>query len=589
MQDRLPDIDYSKDFINIADAKKVIKFLVNRRIVTIAYMRHLLKHIPPYIRLTDSPKQISKRAHQAAASQLRHYNRECARVQAQGGDTTIIELPRTHRQIALQMRKEHKQSIEILALKLGLIRKNKEQYCSNAGIELYKQQLAATEEWSEKTALTLANDNSEEPFQVPMKEILKDSPRNPQNVINEMKVRLHGITRRMNDDDMSPLFIVLTTPSRFHASGKKWDGSTPTDSNRWLNKQWNRLNTNRAWRALNPQYFRVPEPHGDACTHGNWIIWVPSHLIEPKYDENGRREVNEDGRLVNYCPTVERLLRHYFLNADKPDEPGAAQHRIKIGAIHDAPDGLAAQDYQTAACLTYFEKYVSKFFEQDESGQITANMRVDAWRKTWGIRTFASGGRYKSYSRAWNTLRSVGFNLARAAAGADTDPREIAANTDRLGPILDAAPDAPRGQVRAAILAACANDWYEFSKIVDGRITLEHTTREKINEITGEITEEKGKIIGVSIELETGETEDYYWPVKDYIIAPLRTVRPAANDNFKGDPDKGSARVVPNVPRGRGTKGTKGQRGAPGAPQAPPRAPPGRGLEQDQADADDIE
>lgn len=178
------------------------------------------------------------------------------------------------------------------------------------------QQIDLTEDWLTRTIVT----NLETGEKIKLIDIIKDKPLHQ---FHELQVRVIAHHIMHIENGHQPWFLTITTPSRFHASktiknGKKkqsianpnFDQSLHAiDAVRWLQRAWERF------RALAQKitggdwgHFGNVEPHADATPHKHLVLYC-----RPEHREAMHRAVFE-------C----------FLYNDNPDEPGAAENRVKI-------------------------------------------------------------------------------------------------------------------------------------------------------------------------------------------------------------------------------------------------------------------
>jgi hypothetical protein len=159
----------------------------------------------------------------------------------------------------------------------------------------------------------------------------------------------------------------------------KYDGSTPGDAQKHLQKVWARIRAKLARHGITLYGFRVAEPNHDGCVHWHLLVFAPGWCL--------RR--------------IRWTFRDHALR-DSPNERGAQKHRVTFVEI-DPAKGTAAG---------YIAKYIAKnidghALDQDLFGgdPIEAAARVDAWASCWGIRQFQQLG--GPPVTVWRELRRI--------------------------------------------------------------------------------------------------------------------------------------------------------------------------------------
>ncbi len=204
---------------------------------------------------------------------------------------------------------------------------------------------------------------NEEGTELNMLEVSEHSIANPANKRAELMCRIAGFEEYAKSSGDAGVFLTFTCPSRMHArhskSGKqnvKYDGSTPKESNQYLNQVWQRIRAKLARDNIQPYGFRVAEPQHDETPHWHLLLFVEKHNIPA---------------LIDICKT-------YNLQ-DTPDEPGAKEHRFRCVYI----------DWNRGSAAGYIAKYIAKnidgaHIEKDTLGNDAkeAAEKVEAWAST---------------------------------------------------------------------------------------------------------------------------------------------------------------------------------------------------------------
>lgn len=207
---------------------------------------------------------------------------------------------------------------------------------------------------------------------------------NPVNRVAELCVRGKAVCELSEDMGLAGYFIVLTTPSRFHpttsykVAGKwhsrqnpKWvQAGCPSvkDSHNWLNQVWQRVRRRLDKLDIQIPGLRTVEPHADATTHWNFLIYCNPH---------------ESAAVLSVFR--EEAMR------DEPDERGAKEHRIRIESI----------DPEKGNGFRYIVKYITKMAGHADVSGIAALddrlssrsfsdavSRASCWQKATRLRLF---------------------------------------------------------------------------------------------------------------------------------------------------------------------------------------------------------
>lgn len=270
------------------------------------------------------------------------------------------------------------------------------------------------------------------------------STSNPANRRAEMIVRAKGLARWRAAQGFTWTFATITAPSKFHrmttadAGGKsvlipnkKWDGSTPRETQEYINGVWEKFRAQMDRAEIDWSAFRTVEPHADGTPH--WHLCV---MCRP-----------EDR------PLVKMALHAHAMREDR-GEPGACEHRCTF-EDYDPKDG--SMEDMADRCVAYLIAYVSKNIDgmktvkgpAQEAGDafdttdgkrvelgpmVESARRVEAWATTWGIRQFQELGGSRAVT-AYRELR----RLREAVTDGDIEPARAAADAGDYGAFIGAA------------------------------------------------------------------------------------------------------------------------------------------------------
>jgi hypothetical protein len=282
------------------------------------------------------------------------------------------------------MRRTYARQAEEMIRARGLVSRTDALYVSHAGFAFRAAQRARN-----LNALARAVATNENGESVSLLEIACTNTSAPELRRAELMARIAGIEAGAKAEGRTGIFVVLTLPSRFHSApvaGKvnaAFDGSTPRDGQAWLNKRWQRVRAALARSGIAYSGIRTVEPHHDATPHWNLLLFAsPEHL-----------------------DSIRLAIRQHLLLSDSPDEPGAAEHRVREVQLDPARSATA-----------YVAKYISKNIDGYRVGNDTEDLvrnrdasetcaRVDAWASIHGIRQFQFFG--TPLVGVWRELRRI--------------------------------------------------------------------------------------------------------------------------------------------------------------------------------------
>lgn len=268
------------------------------------------------------------------------------------------------------LRNLHIRNVEAKAIALGLVKRGREKYVSNVTLQRIRKQKRRNRKILEQCIATNELDQ-----QFTLQELVDVSVSNPTNRRNELMARIAGFDKIAVASGHAATMYTITTPSCMHPSVTKgdrsyknpnYDGTTPLQANKYLNKVWQKIRAELARRNIRVYGFRIAEPHQDATPHWHILLYVPSEQSQ----------------------ALEQVIRHYALE-HSPDEAGAQMHRVNVVPI----------DRSKGTGVSYVAKYIAKGIDGhgldmdiDGGEGSSAAERVNAWAKTWGIRQFQQIG-----------------------------------------------------------------------------------------------------------------------------------------------------------------------------------------------------
>lgn len=313
-----------------------------------------------------------------------------------------------------QIRARAAREIENHLRRLGFVRAGRSLYASDLAIGRRREQKIRNRLLAQ--VLHLVNDDGE---YFSLEELIERSTSNPVNRRNELMTRIAGFEKLSKDRGDRALFITLTTPSRFHAYRKgaeaqnsKFDRSTVTEAQEWLNTEWRTIRTYFSRAGIRPYGFRIAEPHHDGTPHWHLLLFLPRTQAKAAKD----------------------IMRSVILR-ESPEEPGAQKHRFDCTPI----------DYDKGTAAGYIAKYVAKNIDgfgggDDHEDPVNTSLpegarRADAWAATWGIRQFQQIG--GPPVGVWRELRRI-------------------------------SPDQAPPDLRELVVAADDGDWAGFVRLMGG-------------------------------------------------------------------------------------------------------------------------
>ncbi|WP_139408145.1 replication endonuclease, partial [Aeromonas veronii] len=171
---------------------------------------------------------------------------------------------------------------ELIAILTGQVRKGVSPYASAHAVREFTQRKAAQQAWMAGMSAV----NEELGQEIDLVDAIMGSVANPEIRRHELMVRMRGFEDMAQEQGKLGLFLTLTAPSGYHAwrQGKQdtnktyqnedFNGSTPTETNRLLCKQWARFRAALAREGIMAFGFRVGEPHHDGPPHWHCLLFI---------------------------------------------------------------------------------------------------------------------------------------------------------------------------------------------------------------------------------------------------------------------------------------------------------------------------
>lgn len=356
-----------------------------------------------------------------------------------------------------QLRKKILQERERIAVKLGLVSKKKDIYCSR---EAREDKLAQDERNERMLENLVATDGT---VSISLAEVAKSTISNPEIRYAELMTRLNGFEQMLKEAGQETIFVTVTCPSRMHSvlsksnrPNPKYDGTTPAEAHQYLQKTWEKTRAKLNRKEIQLEGYRIAEPHHDGCPH-----WHLALATDPEH-KNELIEIIED----------------YFTQTD-PNEKGI-ENRVKIELVRSIAGYLSKY-----VSKNIDGKHVDKDFHGHDAKAGAVNVR--AWASLWNIRQFQPiGGASVTTYRELRRIR---------------DPKQVPAD------MLD------------IWKAADAGDWAEYETLQGGLNTPKSTHKIKIAKAWSDQLNRFDERLGyITIGLEAGssflDTRPKIWTIE---------------------------------------------------------------------------
>lgn len=330
---------------------------------------------------------------------------------------------------------------EHIQIALNKVSKRISTYASKMTIHEWKEQKRRTREFLKSMELEDQDGN-----RISLIDKYWGSVANPAIRRTEMMVRIRGFENICNSLGYIAEFYTLTAPSKFHAttihghSNRKWNGSSPADTQRCLRRVWEKVRAKLHRDELGVFGIRVAEPHHDGTPH-----WHMLFFMRP-----------------DQADQVREILRAYAVQEDNSELSTAKALKARFYA--------EAIDPEKGSATGYVAKYISKNIDgyaldgelDDESGKPMkeAAAAAAAWSARWRIRQFQFVGGapvtvYRELRRMADHDTAMGLSVEFAAVHDAADVGDWAGYINAQG-----GPFVRRDEL-------IARTWYESSQEVN--------------------------------------------------------------------------------------------------------------------------
>lgn len=374
---------------------------------------------------------------------------------------------------------------EHAAILIGKVRRGVSPYLSFKNLNIYRQRKAAAKRWMQQMMVV----NQEFGLELSLEEAVAKSVSNPLLRRHELMVRMRGFEDMAAELGYIGLFVTWTAPSKFHSwrqaangkvvENKKYNGSTPQQTQKYLSKLWSCCRSTFARNNINVFGFRVVEPHHDATPHWHMLLFVRpdqmaevvSHMQWYALTDDKAELIRTKTKLLKSCPPFTDITPRFDWKIMDPKEGGATGYIAKY--IAKNLDGHAVGDDWEAETPA-------------EEGAVSAG----AWANWHGIRQFQQiGGPSVS---VWRELRRL---------------------KDPAGPSRD--------QVLESIRrAATYGKWELYTELMGGPVLPRSDRPVKLMNITKDAANKYGedvqKIMGVFGHIEERQSRLEGWEVTKY-------------------------------------------------------------------------
>ncbi|EAO0540606.1 replication endonuclease [Salmonella enterica] len=285
-----------------------------------------------------------------------------------------------------RLRRHSSEWREHLHIALNHVSKKASTYASKQLIRDWKEQKRRTREFLKSMELM-----DEEGNRISLIDKYWGSVANPAIRRTEMMVRIRGFENVCNELGYVGEFYTITAPSKYHATtihghrNRKWDGSSPADTQGYLRKVWGRIRAKLHRNDLRVFGIRVAEPHHDGTPHWHMLLFMRPEEVEQ----------------------VRGILRDYAMDEDHAELITAKARKARFHAESIDPEKGSATGYVAKYISKNIDGYALDEELDDESGKPMkeAAAAAAAWASCWRIRQFQFVG--GAPVTVWRELRRM--------------------------------------------------------------------------------------------------------------------------------------------------------------------------------------
>lgn len=275
---------------------------------------------------------------------------------------------------------------EHLHIAINHVSKKASTYASKQLVRDWKEQKRRTREFLKSMEL-----EDEDGNRISLIDKYWGSVANPAIRRTEMMVRIRGFEDVCNDLGYVGEFYTITAPSKYHATtihghrNRKWDGSSPADTQGYLRKVWGRIRAKLHRNELRVFGIRVAEPHHDGTPHWHMLLFMRPEEVE----------------------LVRKILRDYAMDEDHAELITDKARKARFHAESIDPEKGSATGYVAKYISKNIDGYALDDELDDESGKPMkeAAMAAAAWASCWRIRQFQFVG--GAPVTVWRELRRL--------------------------------------------------------------------------------------------------------------------------------------------------------------------------------------
>lgn len=287
---------------------------------------------------------------------------------------------------ALRLRRHASEWREHLHIALNHVSKKVSTYASKQLIRDWKEQKRRTREFLKSMELEDEFGN-----RISLIDKYWGSVANPAIRRTEMMVRIRGFENVCNELGYVGEFYTITAPSKYHATtihghrNRKWNGSSPADTQGYLRKIWGRIRAKLHREDLRVFGIRVAEPHHDGTPHWHMLLFMRPEEVEQ----------------------VRGILRDYAMDEDHGELITDKARKARFHAESIDPEKGSATGYVAKYISKNIDGYALDDELDDESGKPMkeAAAAAAAWASCWRIRQFQFVG--GAPVTVWRELRRM--------------------------------------------------------------------------------------------------------------------------------------------------------------------------------------